>query len=123
MFSNVFSSLTLIFAEEPPMQIDGSRWAEKPVHEWCQEETAHWLMSIAAYIGQPYSCIQQSLAMPGKDLLCLSRENFMACDPLYGAQLYDLLHSQQISTISSISTSEFFFFAFYYHCYEELQKN
>lgn len=80
-------------------EIDGTGWSDKPVRNWCQEETINWLISAASYIGQPYSLIQQSLAVPGHDLVTFTRDDFINHDPIYGNRLYDLLHSQHISNL------------------------
>ena len=80
-------------------EIDGAGWSDKPVRNWCQEETINWLISAASYIGQPYGLIQQSLAVPGHELVTFTRDDFINHDPLYGNRLYDLLHSQHISNI------------------------
>ncbi|KOC60885.1 ETS-related transcription factor Elf-5, partial [Habropoda laboriosa] len=82
-------------------EIDGTGWSYKPIRNWCQEETINWLMFAASDIGQPYSMIQHSLALPGNELVTFTKEDFINHDPAYGARLYDLLHSQHISTISS----------------------
>lgn len=60
-------------------------------------------MSAALHIGQPYSSIQHGLAIPGKDLLLLTRQNFIFHDPNYGDKLYDLLHSQRVSNCREYS--------------------
>ena len=80
-------------------EIDGTGWSDKPVRDWCQEETINWLMSAASYIGQPYSMIQHSLAVPGNELVTFSRGDFINHDSMYGERLYDLLHSQHISNL------------------------
>ncbi|XP_011684476.1 PREDICTED: ETS-related transcription factor Elf-5-like isoform X2 [Wasmannia auropunctata] len=80
-------------------EIDGTGWSDKPIRSWCQEETINWLMSAAAYIGQPYSCIQHSLAVSGKEIVTFTREDFINHDPVYGERLYNLLHSQRISNL------------------------
>ncbi|XP_076642934.1 uncharacterized protein LOC143353460 [Halictus rubicundus] len=82
------------FGEEN-IEIDGTGWYHKPVRSWCQEETINWLMSAASVIGQPYSLIQHSLAVPGNELVTFTRNNFINHDPEYGDKLYNLLHSQQ----------------------------
>ncbi|XP_066592867.1 ETS homologous factor-like isoform X2 [Prorops nasuta] len=79
-------------------EVDGTGWTDKPIKNWCRDETINWLISAASYMGQPYSSIQQSLALPGKELVILSRENFITHDPIYGEKLYDLLHSQHTSS-------------------------
>lgn len=78
-------------------EIDGTGWSDKPIGNWCQEETINWLMSAASYMGQPYSSIQHSLAVPGKEIVTFTRQDFINHDPVYGDRLYDLLHSQHIS--------------------------
>lgn len=78
-------------------QLDGTGWLDKPIKNWCQEETINWLMSAASYIGQPYSSIQHSLAVPGKEIVTFTREDFINHDPIYGDLLYDLLHSQRVT--------------------------
>ncbi|XP_043525445.1 ETS-related transcription factor Elf-5-like isoform X1 [Frieseomelitta varia] len=80
-------------------EIDGTGWSDKPIRNWCQEETINWLMSAASYIGQPYSLIQHSLAVPGNELVTFTKNDFINHDPMYGERLYDLLHSQHISNI------------------------
>ncbi|RLU17135.1 hypothetical protein DMN91_011204 [Ooceraea biroi] len=80
-------------------EIDGTGWSDKPVKNWCQEETINWLMSAASYMGQPYSSIQHSLAVPGKEIVTFTRQDFINHDPIYGDQLYDLLHSQHGSNL------------------------
>ncbi|XP_012279589.1 ETS-related transcription factor Elf-5 isoform X2 [Orussus abietinus] len=94
--------------------IDSAGWFDKPIRDWSQEETINWLMSAATHMEQPYSSIQNSLAIPGRDLIALSRDNFIAHDPVYGERLYDLLHSQYASnllppfdTIAPLSEDEF----------------
>lgn len=82
------------FGEEN-IEIDSTGWLHKPVKSWCQEETISWLMSAASVIGQPYSSIQHSLAVPGNELVTFTRNDFMNHDPIYGNQLHNLLHSQQ----------------------------
>ncbi|XP_033326092.1 ETS-related transcription factor Elf-5 isoform X2 [Megalopta genalis] len=82
------------FGEETN-EIDGTGWPDKPVRNWCQEETINWLMFAASTIGQPYSSIQHSLAVPGNELITFTRNDFINHDPIYGNQLYNLLHSQQ----------------------------
>ncbi|KAK0159348.1 hypothetical protein PV328_010234 [Microctonus aethiopoides] len=77
--------------------VDGNDWSNKSIKEWRQGDTINWLMSAALHIGQPYSSIQHGLAIPGKDLLLLTRQNFIFHDPNYGDKLYDLLHSQRVS--------------------------
>lgn len=80
-------------------EIDGTGWSDKPIKEWCQEETINWLMSAAFYIGQPYGSIQHSLAVPGSELVTFTKDDFIIHDPVYGNRLYDLLHSQHISNL------------------------
>lgn len=80
-------------------EIDGTGWSDKPIRSWCQEETINWLMSAASYIGQPYSSIQHSLAVPGKEIVTFTRQDFINHDPVYGSRLYDLLHSQRMSNL------------------------
>ncbi|XP_020297364.1 ETS-related transcription factor Elf-5-like [Pseudomyrmex gracilis] len=80
-------------------EIDGTGWSDKPIRNWCQEETINWLMSAASYIGQPYSSIQHSLAVSGKELVTFTRQDFINHDPAYGERLHDLLYSQRISNL------------------------
>jgi len=80
-------------------EIDGTGWSDKPIRTWCQEETINWLMSAASYIGQPYSSIQHSLAVSGKEIVTFTREDFINHDPVFGDRLYNLLHSQRISNL------------------------
>ncbi|XP_031826786.1 ETS homologous factor isoform X2 [Nomia melanderi] len=84
-----------IFGEENN-EIDGTGWPDKPVKLWCQEETISWLMSAASSMGQPYSLIQHSLAVPGRDLVKFKREDFINHDPTYGDRLYHLLNSETL---------------------------
>jgi ETS factor family protein len=93
----IFDLLVLIGNESE--EIDGTGWSDKPVRNWCQEETINWLMSAASYMGQPYSSIQHSLAVPGKEIVTFTRQDFINHDPIYGDQLYDLLHSQHVSNL------------------------
>lgn len=79
--------------------MDGNDWSSKPIKNWSQEDTINWLMSAASHMGQSYSSIQHSLAVPGKDLVKMSRQTFLANDPTYGDRLYDMLHSQRISNL------------------------
>ncbi|XP_039314098.1 ETS-related transcription factor Elf-5 isoform X2 [Solenopsis invicta] len=90
-------------------EIDGTGWSDKPIRSWCQEETINWLMSAASYMGQPYSSIQHSLAVPGKEIVTFTRQDFINHDPVYGDQLYDLLHSQlpSFDTIQPQSEDEY----------------
>jgi len=97
----IFDSLVLIGNESE--EIDGTGWSDKPVRNWCQEETINWLMSAASYMGQPYSSIQHSLAVPGKEIVTFTRQDFINHDPIYGDQLYDLLHSQHVSNLCMLS--------------------
>ncbi|KAM0724582.1 ETS homologous factor [Formica fusca] len=85
--------------DEECKEIDGTGWSDKPIKNWCQEETINWLMSAASYMGQPYSSIQHSLAVSGKELVTFTRQDFINYDPIYGDQLYDLLHSQRVSNL------------------------
>ncbi|GAB1862706.1 ETS homologous factor [Camponotus japonicus] len=85
--------------DEECKEIDGTGWSDKPIKNWCQEETINWLMSAASYIGQPYSSIQHSLAVSGKELVTFGRQDFINYDPIYGDRLYDLLHSQRVSNL------------------------
>ncbi|XP_033218180.1 ETS homologous factor-like [Belonocnema kinseyi] len=89
-------SKTCALGEEKE-EADGAGWSEKPIKDWCQEETINWLISAASHMGQLYSSIQHSLAIPGKDLVTLTRSDFIAHDAIYGERLYDLLHSQRNS--------------------------
>ena len=90
-----------MFKGEEKEDVDGAGWSEKPVKNWCQEETINWLISAASHMGQSYSSIQHSLAIPGKDLITLTRKDFIAHDSVYGERLYDLLHSQKNSYLTS----------------------
>ena len=83
---------------EEPEEVDGTGWASKPIEDWCQEETINWLMMAASCHGQSYGSIQQGLALPGKELAALSRHDFVARDPVYGERLYNLLHTQAVSS-------------------------
>ncbi|XP_034948794.1 ETS-related transcription factor Elf-5-like [Chelonus insularis] len=74
---------------------ENSNWSNKLIINWNQEDTINWLMYAALYLGQSYSSIQHSLAIPGKDLILLSKQDFLIHDPDYGDKLYDLLHSQR----------------------------
>lgn len=56
-------------------------------------------MSAASYMGQPYSSIQHSLAVSGKELVTFTRQDFINYDSMYGDRLYDLLHSQRVSNL------------------------
>ncbi|XP_051169190.1 ETS homologous factor-like isoform X1 [Leptopilina boulardi] len=85
---------------EEKEESDGAGWSEKPIKDWCQEETINWLISAASHMGQSYSSIQHSLAIPGKDLITLTRNDFIAHDSIYGERLYDLLHSQRNSNLN-----------------------
>ncbi|XP_076618867.1 ETS-related transcription factor Elf-5 isoform X1 [Colletes latitarsis] len=87
------------FGDENNEVIDGTGWSDKPIRNWCQEETINWLMSAASYIGQPYSLIQHSLAVPGNELVTFTRNDFINHDPIYGDRLYGLLHSQPNSNL------------------------
>ncbi|KAL6420750.1 hypothetical protein ACFW04_013868 [Cataglyphis niger] len=89
--------------DEECKEIDGTGWSDKPIKNWCQEETINWLMSAASYIGQPYSSIQHSLAVSGKELVTFTRQDFINYDPIYGDRLYDLLHSQRVSNLHAES--------------------
>ncbi|XP_029668314.1 ETS-related transcription factor Elf-5-like isoform X4 [Formica exsecta] len=89
--------------DEECKEIDGTGWSDKPIKNWCQEETINWLMSAASYMGQPYSSIQHSLAVSGKELVTFTRQDFINYDPIYGDQLYDLLHSQRVSNLHAES--------------------
>lgn len=73
-------------------------WASKPIEDWSQEETINWLMMAASCLGQSYGTIQQALALPGKELAALGRHDFIARDPVYGERLYNLLHTQAVSS-------------------------
>ncbi|KAG6800669.1 ETS-related transcription factor Elf-5 [Apis mellifera caucasica] len=77
-------------------EIDGTGWLYKPTKNWCQEETINWLMTAASTIGQPYSLIQHSLAVPGNELITFTKDDFKAHDPAYGDKLYDLLPPQHM---------------------------
>ena len=79
---------------EEPEEFDGSGWPEKPIENWCQEETINWLMAAASYIGQTYASISQCLAVPGKQLVTFTKHDFVNYDPIYGEKLYNLLHSR-----------------------------
>ncbi|PBC28166.1 ETSous factor [Apis cerana cerana] len=79
-------------------EIDGTGWLYKPTKNWCQEETINWLMTAASTIGQPYSLIQHSLAVPGNELITFTKDDFKAHDPTYGDKLYDLLPPQHMCT-------------------------
>lgn len=79
-------------------EIDGTGWLYKPTKNWCQEETINWLMTAASTIGQPYSLIQHSLAVPGNELITFTKDDFKAHDPAYGDKLYDLLPPQHMCT-------------------------
>lgn len=92
-------------------EIDGTGWLDKPVKNWCQEETINWLMSAASYMGQPYSSIQHSLAVSGKELVKFTRQDFINYDPLYGNRLYDLLHSQRELNLRTYVNSEQYVYA------------
>ncbi|KYM93543.1 ETS homologous factor, partial [Cyphomyrmex costatus] len=91
------SNPTFILIGDEGDEIDGTGWSDKPIRTWCQDETINWLMSAASYIGQPYSSIQHSLAVSGKEIVTFTREDFINHDPAYGERLYNLLHSQRIS--------------------------
>ncbi|XP_043268415.1 ETS-related transcription factor Elf-5-like isoform X2 [Venturia canescens] len=78
---------------------DGNDWSSKPIKNWSQEDTINWLMSAALHMGQPYSSIQHSLAVPGQNLIGMSRQQFLMNDPIYGDRLYDMLHSQRRSSL------------------------
>ncbi|XP_014217921.2 uncharacterized protein LOC106646391, partial [Copidosoma floridanum] len=91
----------LVFPGEDTEEVDSSAWSTKPVEEWCQEDTINWLMMASSCLGQNYSSIQQALALPGKDLVTLSRHDFVARDPVYGDRLYNMLHSQAIAATNS----------------------
>lgn len=88
------SSKKCILGEEND-EADGAGWSEKPIQEWCQEETINWLISAASHMGQSYSSIQHSLAISGKELVTLTRSDFVAHDSVYGKRLFDLLHSRR----------------------------
>ncbi|XP_017886922.1 ETS-related transcription factor Elf-5-like isoform X2 [Ceratina calcarata] len=77
-------------------EIDGTGWSAKPVAEWSQEETIHWLMYAASCIRQPYGLIQNSLAVPGNQLIHFTRDEFISRDPMFGNRLYDLLPSNML---------------------------
>lgn len=96
-------SLTYVFIllydlDDENNEIDGTGWLYKPTKNWCQEETINWLMTAASTIGQPYSLIQHSLAVPGNELITFTKDDFKAHDPTYGDKLYDLLPPQHICT-------------------------
>lgn len=95
---NGISPLMCIIGEETDAEVDGANWSSKPIEDWCQEETINWLMMAASCLGQNYSSIQQNLALPGKELLSLSRHDFVARDPVFGERLYNLLHTQAVSS-------------------------
>lgn len=101
-FSSHSSSILILqhckLPGEEPEEVDGNGWTTKPIEEWCQEETINWLMSAAYLLGQSYSSIQHNLVLPGKDLVALSRHDFIARDPMYGERLYNMLHTQAMSS-------------------------
>ncbi|XP_029159036.1 ETS-related transcription factor Elf-5-like [Nylanderia fulva] len=79
-------------------EMDGTGWPDKPIRNWCQEETMEWFMSAAAYLGQQFSSFH-SFAVSGEELVTFTRQDFINHEPLYGDQLYDLLHSQRTSNM------------------------
>ncbi|XP_015119691.1 uncharacterized protein LOC107042943 isoform X1 [Diachasma alloeum] len=76
---------------------DGYAWSTKRIEDWSQGDTINWLMSAASHMGQPYCSIQQTLAMPGKELTTLTKRDFILHDQAYGEKLYEQLHSQRVS--------------------------
>ncbi|XP_063979844.1 ETS homologous factor-like isoform X2 [Diachasmimorpha longicaudata] len=78
---------------------DGDAWSTKRIEDWSQGDTINWLMSAASHMGQSYCSIQQTLAMPGKELLTLTKKDFIFHDQDYGEKLYDHLHSQMMLNI------------------------
>ena len=100
---NNLSGWVVIFAGDDGVDLeDGNDWSSKPIKNWNQEDTINWLMSAASHMSQPYSSIQQSLAIPGKELVKMSRQKFLQCDPIYGDRLYDMLHSQNVSNLRKL---------------------
>lgn len=98
-YTDIILKIPNRIGDEECKEIDGTGWSDKPIKNWCQEETINWLMSAASYIGQPYSSIQHSLAVSGKELVTFGRQDFINYDPIYGDRLYDLLHSQRVSNL------------------------
>jgi ETS factor family protein len=92
------SSLKKCTLGEDTEDADCRGWSSKSIEDWNQEETINWLMMASTCIGQSYSSIQQSLALPGKELLSLSRRDFIERDPVYGERLYNFLHTQAVSS-------------------------
>ncbi|XP_011298251.1 ETS-related transcription factor Elf-5 [Fopius arisanus] len=81
-------------------EADGNAWSTKPIKEWSQGDTINWLMSAASHMGQAYCSIQHTLAIPGRDLITLTKQDFIFHDRAYGDKLYELLHSQRVSNFS-----------------------
>ncbi|OXU29649.1 hypothetical protein TSAR_003078 [Trichomalopsis sarcophagae] len=98
IYSDNASSKKCSLGEETEAEVDGANWSSKPIEDWCQDETINWLMTAASCLGQNYGSIQQNLALPGKELLSLSRHDFVARDPVFGDRLYNLLHTQAVSS-------------------------
>ncbi|XP_011501916.1 PREDICTED: ETS homologous factor-like [Ceratosolen solmsi marchali] len=102
------SSMKKCSLGEDAEEVDGTGWSSKPIEDWCQEETINWLMTAASCLGQSYGSIQQGLALPGKDLAALGRHDFVARDPVYGERLYNLLHTQAVSSQCKSASLDYF---------------
>ncbi|XP_044013674.1 ETS-related transcription factor Elf-5-like isoform X2 [Aphidius gifuensis] len=69
-------------------------WLQKPIKDWNQADTTSWLMVASQDIGQPYNLIPPGLVVPGRNLITMSKREFMDHDPIYGDKLYESLISQ-----------------------------
>ncbi|XP_011298241.1 ETS-related transcription factor Elf-5 isoform X2 [Fopius arisanus] len=87
------------FLGDDAEETDGHAWTTKRIDEWSKGDTINWLLSAASHMGQPYCSIQQSLAIPGRDLVKLKKKEFVLRDHDYGAKLYKLLHSQRMQNV------------------------
>ena len=100
---NISTNNFSFFSAEENSYMDGVSWSSKPIETWTQEDSIGWLMMAASCMCQSYSQIQQSLALPGKQLLSLSKSDFVAQDPIYGEKLYNMLHSQAVASSAAVN--------------------
>lgn len=72
--------------------IDSEVWKMVWIEAWNEKDTKNWLLSASQQLGQLYHQISPELVLPGKELLLLSRKDFLVLDDRFGGKLYDSLH-------------------------------
>lgn len=83
------------FDENIDENIDESSWMKKRIEEWNSNDTTYWYLATAVNIGARIHELEPfDYALPGKQFLKLTKQEFLNREKNFGHQFYEELHKR-----------------------------